>query len=190
MPGPEPLLTERLSLNSIRREDAPRITLLCNNLDVARWLARVPFPYQLEDGVAFCNLIEETAHTGQDLIWAIRRRDEANLLGIISVTNLHSQEPELGYWLGQPYWGQRLMSEAAQAAVSAFFSRTAHPRLHSGAFEGNEASMRIQYALGFVNVGRGMRWCLARGDDAAHDFMVLERGDWLHRAAQRGTASP
>ncbi len=181
MSGPAPLLTERLWLNAIRRDDAARLALLCNNWNVARWLARVPFPYGLEDGIAFCNLIEETAPAGQDMVWAIRRRGETNLLGLISVTNLHGQEPELGYWLGQPFWGQRLMSEAAQAVVEAFFARTAHPHLYSGAFEGNDASLRIQAALGFTETGLGRRWCMARGEDLSHHFTVLERKDWLSR---------
>lgn len=178
MTGPAPLLTERLRLNAIRRDDAARLAVLCNNWNVARWLARVPFPYLLEDGIAFCNLIEETAPAGQDLVWAIRRREETNLMGLISVTNLHGEEPELGYWLGQPFWGQRLMSEAAKAVVQVFFARTAHPRLYSGAFVGNEASLRIQAALGFTETGLGRRWCMARGEDIAHHFLVLERTVW------------
>lgn len=178
----EPLLTERLWLNAIRRDDAARLTLLCNNWNVARWLARVPFPYRLEDGVAFCNLIEETAPAGQDMVWAIRRHNETNLLGLISITNLHTDAPELGYWLGQPFWGLRLMSEAAAAIVAVFFAQTAHPRLHSGAFVGNEASLRIQFALGFTQTRMGERWCVALGEDVPHHFTILERSVWQSRA--------
>lgn len=178
MSGAQPLATERLALTPIGLEDAPRIAALCNNWNVARWLARVPYPYLLADADAFCRLVRESSAGGRDLVWAIRPKTDPGLVGIVSVTGLQGAEPELGYWLGEPYWGARLMSEAAAAATNAFFSTCAHSRLYSGAFIGNEASLRIQMGLGFRETGRGLRYCLARNADIEHIFTQLERAAW------------
>lgn len=183
MGAPPPLESERLALTAIGPEDALRITALCNNWNVSRWLARAPYPYLLEDAEAFCRLVADTAPAGRDAVWAIRLKGEKGLIGVISVTGLKSDEPELGYWLGEPYWGHRLMSEAAGAVVADFFARGRHATLHSGAFTGNEASLRIQYRLGFQDTATGVRWCLARSADVEHIFTRLTRTAWQARAA-------
>lgn len=171
-----PLLeTERLVLTSVEPEDALRIAVLCNNWRVARWLARVPYPYELEDARAFCGLVAQTTRSGSDLVWAIRLQGEKPLLGVISVTGLHAEVPELGFWLGEPFWGQGFMGEAAAAAVAGFFRLCAHPDLYCGAFAGNEASLRIQARLGFQKTGSGLRYCLARGEDVEHVFTRRRR---------------
>lgn len=175
MNGSPLLETERLVLTSVEQGDAVRIAVLCNNWRVSRWLARVPFPYELEDARAFCGLVAQTTRTGSDMVWAIRLQGEKPLLGVISVTGMHGETPELGFWLGEPFWGQGIMSEAAAAAVAAFFSRCAHPDLYCGAFAGNEASLRIQNRLGFQKTGNGLRYCLARGEDVEHVFTRRRR---------------
>ena len=42
------LITTRLRLRPIRRNDALRVQALCNNWDVARMLSRVPYPNPVE----------------------------------------------------------------------------------------------------------------------------------------------
>lgn len=175
MSGAPLLETERLVLTDVEQGDAVRIAVLCNNWRVARWLARVPYPYELDDARAFCSLVAQTTRTGGDLVWAIRLQGERPLLGVISVTGLHGDTPELGFWLGEPFWGRGFMGEAAAAAVAAFFQRCAHPQLYCGAFAGNEASLRIQARLGFQEIGSGLRYCLARGEDVEHVFMRRAR---------------
>jgi RimJ/RimL family protein N-acetyltransferase len=182
-----PLLqTERLLLSDILPDDAVRIAVLCNNWRLARWLSRVPYPYELEDAQSFCALVAQTTKSGADLVWGIRLQGEKPLLGVISVTGLHGAEPELGYWLGEPFWGNGFMSEAAAAAVDAFFQGCAHRELLSGAFTGNEASLRIQARLGFRTTGGGQRYCLARGEDVEHVFTRLRREEWSAQQAHPG----
>lgn len=179
--GAPALVTARLTLNAVKAGDAPRFAALANNWNVARWLARLPYPYTLDHARAFCEIVARTAKTGQDFIWAIRELSDGGPLGVISVGGLSEEKPELGYWLGEPYWGRGLMSEAARAVVDAFFTRTAHGALYSGAFVGNEASWRIQLKLGFRETGRHRRWCLARGADLDHLDSALTRADWTSR---------
>jgi len=178
MTGAQPLGSERLALTGLGPDDAPRIAALCNNWNVARWLARVPYPYLIADAERFCRLVADSVAAGRDLVWAIRQREDSALIGIVSVTGLQSAEPELGYWLGELYWGRGLMGEAAACATGAFFRQAAHARLFSGAFVGNNASLRIQQRLGFHETSRGRRYCLARDADIEHIFTALDRSAW------------
>ena len=86
------------------------------------------------------------------------RRPETNepvgsaglMIGEASRLTRSSQEAEIGYWIGVPYWGQGLVPEAVAALI-----RYAKEDLHlstlwCGYFDGNEKSRRVQEKCGFV----------------------------------------
>ena len=63
----------------------------------------------------------------------------------------HDGECELGYWLGKPFWGQGLMTEAAQVLLQYAFDVLDVPAVWSGYYEENTKSRRVQEKLGFVH---------------------------------------
>ena len=60
-------------------------------------------------------------------------------------------ECELGYWLGKPFWGQGLMTEAAQVLLQYAFDGLDVPAVWSGYYDENIRSRRVQEKLGFVH---------------------------------------
>lgn len=56
---------------------------------------------------------------------------------------------ELGYWIGKPFWGQGLVTEAAEALLCRAFTELGMQRVWCGYYEGNEKSKRVQEKLGF-----------------------------------------
>jgi RimJ/RimL family protein N-acetyltransferase len=78
------------------------------------------------------------------------------------------------------------MSEAAMAAVDAFFASRADLLLVSGMIENNEASWRIQRRLGFVRVGEGMVASRPLGRRVAHVATWLGRARWEEKRAGLG----
>ena len=58
-------------------------------------------------------------------------------------------ECELGYWLGVPYWGQGIMTEAAREMLRHAFEDLAVKRVWCGYYDGNERSGHVQQKLGF-----------------------------------------
>ncbi|MGI6072379.1 MAG: GNAT family N-acetyltransferase [Lachnospiraceae bacterium] len=64
------------------------------------------------------------------------------------VTN--QNECELGFWIGEPYWGQGLVKEAAKELLRHAFEDLKMQTVWCGYYEGNERSMRLQRSLGFV----------------------------------------
>ena len=69
--------------------------------------------------------------------------------------------PHLGYWLGQPYWGDGYMTEAARGFVARIFAARAGDTIYSGAFADNAASLRVQEKLGFARDGETTLYCQA-----------------------------
>ncbi len=62
-----------------------------------------------------------------------------------------SDECELGYWLGKPFWGRGYMPEAASELIRHGFEDLKMATIWCGYYEGNIRSKRVQEKLGFVH---------------------------------------
>lgn len=165
------LTTERLRLRPITSDDGGAIISLINNLEVTRWLTRVPHPYTHDDLRHFLEAIAPN-----EAVWRICRRTEDDTpMGVIGLTPSESGAfAELGYWLGQPYWGQGYMSEAAAAVVNHAFEDLKLSFLISGYFAGNQGSSRILRKIGFIKTGQSQKPCMALSTNVEHIDMMLD----------------
>ena len=59
-------------------------------------------------------------------------------------------ECELGYWLGVPYWGKGLMTEAAKEMIRHAFEICGMSKIWCGYYDGNDRSKRVQEKCGFI----------------------------------------
>ena len=164
--------TERLLLRPLRFADAAPIAEGLADLEVARWLARVPHPYRLIDAERFLTWAAGSAARREERLFAIDGGE--GLIGIVSLISL-GRAPVLGYWLAKSSWGAGLMPEAAAAVVDDAFLDPTVREIRSGVFEGNERSMRVQEKLGFVETGRSIQHNLALSADLPHIDTVLTR---------------
>ncbi len=58
-------------------------------------------------------------------------------------------ECELGYWLGVPWWGKGIMSEAVREVSRYAFETLGMNKLWCGYYDGNARSRRVQEKCGF-----------------------------------------
>lgn len=61
-------------------------------------------------------------------------------------------ECELGFWIGQPFWGNGYMPEAVRAVIKHAFCDIGINKIWCGYYEGNEKSKRVQEKCGFKYV--------------------------------------
>jgi RimJ/RimL family protein N-acetyltransferase len=94
--------------------------------------------------------------------------------------------PRLGYWIGRPYWGKGLATEAVAALTDFAFGKFAGAgRIGGGVFVDNPASRVVLEKLGFERRGSYPFFCVSRGESVELDDMHLTRERW---AASRGRA--
>lgn len=168
------LTTPRLALRPVARDDAAAFARHLADLDVTRWLARVPHPYRLADAVAFADHVRHAAAAGSAVTLAILPAGADEPVGVVALHGLDGT-PEFGYWLARPWWGRGLMTEAVGAMLGWIHGALPVTAVSSGAFVGNDASLAIQARFGFKVVGRSRRECQALGRDLDHvDTMI----DW------------
>ena len=55
----------------------------------------------------------------------------------------------MGYWLGKPFWGQGIMTEAVKEMLRHAFEDISMSKVRCGYYEGNNKSKRVQEKCGF-----------------------------------------
>jgi hypothetical protein len=101
---PVPVLeTERLVLRAPRFDDAATIAALVNDRRIAENTLRIPHPYTLADAQAFLT----AANVGGGEIVFLITSWNGTVLGCCGIGKRDGEHPEIGYWLGVPFWGTR-----------------------------------------------------------------------------------
>jgi RimJ/RimL family protein N-acetyltransferase len=141
--------TPRLILRAPIRGDVPSIQKLADNPNIAEKLARLPSPYTRADAIAF---VEIFAQRADERPFAITLPN-GDFLGIVGFSYAMGEHPELGYWLGEPYWGKGIMTEAVKALLEAAFVTGFYPVVRARALQSNAGSIHVLEKAGFRNVG-------------------------------------
>jgi len=168
------LETERLVLRAPRHEDAKAIAALINDRRIAENTTRVPHPYSLADAAEF---IAAANQRESEATFAITTPD-GDLLGLCGFDFRGEQAPEIGYWLGLPYWGNGYATEAARAVIDYAFNDLGYDVLLAGARVTNPASRRVLEKCGFQWTGVGLYRIRAIASSAPIDRFRLDRGLW------------
>lgn len=166
------LTTPRLRLRSPGIGDATRLAKLLDNFAISGNLAVVPHPYTLADANQWLGKWRADAMPA-DTNFIIDHNDEG-AIGVIG-SRMKDGTAYMGYWLGEPYWDQGIMTEALHAVVDWYFKVTNADIITCGAFHFNMASLAIQQKLGFVETGRSILHSIARGEDLEHIDTELTR---------------
>lgn len=130
--------------------DAPALAKLINNKKVQDNLRDgLPFPYGEEDAKAFLSAML-ASDPDQNLAFAIEA--DGKLIGSISATrcaNIHFRTAELGYYLGESYWGKGFATEAVRQICDYIYRNTDIIRIFAEPFAYNTASCRVLEKAGF-----------------------------------------
>ena len=161
------LHTDRLTLRPFRLGDAAGFVALAGDPAVARMTSDIPHPLYVWQ----CRRWLRQARG--EVRFAIERHDE--LIGGVGYFCHRQRVGELGFWLGQPYWGEGLATEAARAVVRYAFTDGGLTSLTSANFIDNPASARILSKLAFAANGRMRTMSVARGHEVDGTTWRLDR---------------
>lgn len=141
-------------LRSWTMEDAPGMARLMNNRNILSNLRDgIPYPYTTADGEGYIRGVMEAPPHSQ-YCWAIAPEGMAvGSIGIFRGVNIHSRTGELGYWLGEDYWGRGIVTRAVEEACARMFETTDLLRIFAEPFAWNTASCRVLEKAGFAYEG-------------------------------------
>lgn len=173
-----PIVTARLVLRPPDLEDTPYLVELANNRRIAEQTSRMPHPFTASDArewVARCNA--PTSH-GPSLAYVVILREGQTLVGCTGYGACAEHEAEIGYWIGEPFWGRGIATEAVQAAIDRAFRDSHLQRLIGRCRVANKASRRVLEKCGFQYTGTGMCRSRALNSSVPSEDFVLERSVW------------
>lgn len=147
------LETKRLILRQINDHDAELISQLGGDIDIARMTSTIPHPYPVMSAEFFIMTNRENRRRGLCYNYAITRKDNDELMGIVGVFRRGEDTAmELGYWIGKPFWGLGYTTEACAAILSEAKASLGVTRIIAGVFVDNPVSLKVLTKLGFKSL--------------------------------------
>ncbi len=163
--------TERLRLRGPTLDDAERLAGFACDAGVSRNLSNMPHPYARQQAEDFLGGLQGL-DPGRDMVFAIDHR-EHGFLGMLGFHEKKPGRPELGYWLGRPFWGQGYATEAVSAALTWAKAGWKRRVVWAGHFADNPASGQVLVKSGFLYTGEvELRASAARPDPVETRMMV------------------
>jgi ribosomal-protein-alanine N-acetyltransferase len=142
------LIEGKVRLRPLRYADREILTRLANNIKIWNNLRDMfPHPYTLEDADKF---IDSVKLQEPQVTFAIEYAFSfAGVIGLVLQPDVYRKSAEIGYWLGEPFWGKGITTTAVKLATQYAFDTLNLNRLYAGVFEGNEASKRVLEKCGY-----------------------------------------
>ncbi len=81
-------------------------------------------------------------------------RQAVGAIGLERNNDVYVRSAEIGYWVGEPFWGRGIATDAVRMMTDYGFSAFNLCRIYAGVFEWNPASSRVLEKAGYVCEGR------------------------------------
>lgn len=133
-----------------RPEDKTALAALLNNKKILDNLRDgLPYPYTESDAAEFIAAMRAADRT-KTFAFAIAAGDAlAGSIGAFRCENIHARTAEMGYYIGEPYWGRGLATGAVRQVCGFIFEHTDIIRIFAEPFAYNTASCRVLEKAGF-----------------------------------------
>jgi RimJ/RimL family protein N-acetyltransferase len=160
------------TMRPYKQSDAKALAGLADNPNVCHYLAnRFPSPYTLEDATQW---VARFGHEREQHIFAIEWQGQlVGGIGLDPMADIHSLTAGVGYWVGEPFWGNGIATEALGLMVGHAFGELPYLRLQAMVFAENKNSARVLEKNGFVLEGTLRRHITKHG--RVYDALLYAR---------------
>jgi [ribosomal protein S5]-alanine N-acetyltransferase len=158
--------------------DAARLADLANNLEVVKWLRDgFPYPFTIANAEEF--LATKGLKSPANYLAAEVNGMLAGALYVFFKEGMHRRNVEVGYWLGQPYWGQGLGTAFLRGLTSyAFITFPDVERVCAHLLADNLPCARILEKAGFRHEGTQRKAVLKDGQLRDNSIYAVLREEW------------
>ncbi len=171
---PPVLQHSQFCLRPLQKSDAASIALYANNRRIYRYTLNIPFPYRIQHAHSWIQKVRKEYRKQNPLSvdWGIECGGE--VVGAISLNKItRGHKAEIGYWLGEPYWGKGIMTRAVRLVVSFGLNELGLVRIGAEVFIGNRASCRVLEKCRFRR--EGVLRAVVKKDENFYDTYVYAR---------------
>ena len=134
-------------------DDAESVVRHANNINVARQLRdRFPHPYTRANATAFLKAATSAPEPSNLAIDVVG--EAVGAIGYVAGIDVERYSAEIGYWLGELYWGRGIVTEALMLVTEHVFEANNMLRLFALPFADNASSIRVLEKAGYVREAR------------------------------------
>jgi len=152
----------RCTVRDWLRQDLDSLVRNANNRHI--WINlrdRFPSPYTEGAGRQF---LDHVATAQPTTVWAIEVGGQAvGGIGLDLHGDVERVSAEIGYWLGEPFWGRGVMTEALRGVTAVVFGQFELTRVFALPFADNTGSIRVLEKAGYQLEGRLRRSAIKEG---------------------------
>lgn len=136
-------------------DDVPAVTGACQDREISRWTASVPWPYREEDATGWISSQPTSLADGRALAFAITLQNTKEFAGAISLGEFDwdFRTAQAGYWVAAPARGRGVATAALRAITDWGFERLNLSMVTLITLVGNVASERVAENARFDMVG-------------------------------------
>jgi len=181
--APPPLQSDRLIVRLVEERDLPALLEIHAVDEVTRFLPYATWQ-TLADAQAWYERALRHHAEGSALQFVIVAKDSGSVVGTCLLFRFEpaSARAEIGYVLGQRYWGCGTMREALATLLAFAFNELSLRRLEAEVDPRNAASDRLLRRLGFKHEGLlRQRWVM-KGEVKDANVYGLLRHEWSNVA--------
>jgi ribosomal-protein-alanine N-acetyltransferase len=132
--------------------DTASLVVHANNMNVARHLRdRFPHPYTRKDAKDF--LKHASAGTDPGNLAIEVDGAAVGAIGYVPGRDVERFSAEIGYWLGEAFWGRGIVTEAVELVTAHAFDQLNLLRLFALPFADNPGSIRVLEKADYVREG-------------------------------------
>lgn len=137
-----------IQLRNINKAAPEEIQKLANNHAIAVNLRDAfPYPYTVEDAVTY---LESAANGVLGHVFGIYDNDTfVGCCSLIPQNDVYRINAEIGYWIGEPYWGRGYATDAVRQCLKFAFEELNLLRVYANIYEYNTGSMKVLEKVGF-----------------------------------------
>lgn len=137
-----------ISLRSLEIGDSDRIYELASNWTVAKSTLGIPHPYPKNDALLWIKDTLNNNRSGINYVQAITHNN--TLIGVIGVLNIENSSGELGYWIGEDYWGKGYASAALKILIGDIRKNISLKNITSHCLNSNPASKKLLSSIPLI----------------------------------------
>lgn len=136
-------------LRPFRRGDETSLRKNINNRTIYLYTLLIPYPYTAKHA---SDWIQKTI--------SLQKKKKASEINFaidiggdvvrgIGLSHIEKHKAEIGYWLGEKYWGRGIMTAAVKLVTSFCFRKLKLRRIYATVYPHNKASVRVLQKTGF-----------------------------------------
>lgn len=153
--------SKKFILRPFRKGDQASLIRNINNKKISRNTLSIPYPYKMSNANSWINynIKLNKKKKKEEMNFVIDIEGEvAGSIGLRKIKPGHMAE--VGYWMGEKYRGQGIMTSVLKEITKYGFNELKLKRMEIGIFPFNQASRRVAEKVGYKYEGRMRKYVL------------------------------